>query len=292
MNEPRERNEYRLVALFATLIISAGILLIILNSYLHYQYPPEDMKDLAALEQDSIMFGGEYVMLGTSPEAVGEESDTEEPEQVEEVQPKPDVAGEDLNDAGEPAKQAKPVVTAKAESPMKVKEKPKEKEKPKKTGPATDEKPAEKQEQVKRGTDAATENKVKNAFGKASGSGSGKQGSPNGNSDSGALSGKPGTGVLGPSPQPVDRNRGGSRASEHPRQDSGGQVRGRQRRSIFAPQRAPVLRAGDAQVGFLSAKEHYNRGYRNRDMALCGLTQRAIHALNQREKKVRGQKGP
>ena len=79
---------------------------------------------------------------------------------------------------------------------MKVKEKPKEKEKPKKTGPATDEKPAEKQEQVKRGVDAATESKVKNAFGKSSGAGSGKQGSPNGNNPTGALSGKPGIGGL------------------------------------------------------------------------------------------------
>ena len=163
MNRSKDRNEFRIVALLLTLIISAGGVLILVNSFLHYQYPPEDMKDLAALEQDSIMFGGEYVMLGTSPEAVGEEIDTEEPEQPQEVQPKPDVAGDDLADAGEPAKQPKPVVTAKQESPMKVKEKPKEKEKPKKTGPATDEKPAEKQEQVKRGVDAATESKVKNA---------------------------------------------------------------------------------------------------------------------------------
>ena len=174
MNRSKDRNEFRIVALLLTLIISAGGVLILVNSFLHYQYPPEDMKDLAALEQDSIMFGGEYVMLGTSPEAVGEEIDTEEPEQPQEVQPKPDVAGDDLADAGEPAKQPKPVVTAKQESPMKVKEKPKEKEKPKKTGPATDEKPAEKQEQVKRGVDAATESKVKNAFGKSSGAGSGK----------------------------------------------------------------------------------------------------------------------
>ena len=196
MNRSKDRNEFRIVALLLTLIISAGGVLILVNSFLHYQYPPEDMKDLAALEQDSIMFGGEYVMLGTSPEAVGEEIDTEEPEQPQEVQPKPDVAGDDLADAGEPAKQPKPVVTAKQESPMKVKEKPKEKEKPKKTGPATDEKPAEKQEQVKRGVDAATESNVKNAFGKSSGAGSGKQGSPNGNNPSGALSGKPGIGGL------------------------------------------------------------------------------------------------
>lgn len=41
-----------------------------------------------------------------------------------------------------------------------------------------------------------TGNRTSNAFGKSSGSGSGKQGSPNGNSTQGALSGKPGIGGL------------------------------------------------------------------------------------------------
>ncbi|MBP5497810.1 MAG: hypothetical protein J6X81_00355 [Muribaculaceae bacterium] len=190
------RNEYRFLALLATLIVAAAVLFVLLTNHLHYQFPPEDQKDLALLEQDSIMFGGEYVMLGTSPESTGEATDVEEPEQVEDVKPEPDIAGEDLRDAGEPAKQPKPVVTAKEESPMKVKEKPKEKEKPVKTGPATDENTVEKQEKVKRGVDAATENKVKNAFGKSSGTGNGKQGSPNGNNNTGALNGKPGIGGL------------------------------------------------------------------------------------------------
>lgn len=196
MNDDYNKKSLNLWALMATMLVSVGIVAMLVYSSLHYQFPPENLKDLALLEQDTIMFGGEYVMLGNSPEATSEQINEQEPEQAEELQPQPKVQGEDLEDAGEPAKQTPPPVTAKEPSPMKVKEKPKEKEKPKKAGPAVDEKPAEKQEKVKRGTDAATDNKVKNAFGKSSGSGQGKQGSPNGNNDSGALQGKPGIGGL------------------------------------------------------------------------------------------------
>jgi outer membrane biosynthesis protein TonB len=187
------KNEIR--AFLLTLLVVLITVLLLLFTGMHYEYPPRDM-DLVQLKQDSIMFGGEYVMLGNTPQPTeSEEMDTENPETAEEVAEQPSVEGDDLKDAGEPAKQAKPLVTAKEPSPMKVKEKPKE-EKPKKTGPATTQNEASKQEKVKKGNDAATNNRVKNSFGKSQGSGSGKQGSPEGNSNTGALSGKPGIGGL------------------------------------------------------------------------------------------------
>ena len=190
-----DNNKNEIKAFLLTLLVVLAMVLLLLFTGLHYEYPPRDM-DLVQLKQDSIMFGGEYVMLGNTPQPTeSEEMDAENPETATETAEQPSVEGDDLEDAGEPAKQAKPVVTAKEPSPMKVKEKPKE-EKPKKTGPATTQNETSKQEKVKNGTNAATENRVKNSFGKSAGSGSGKQGSPEGNASTGALSGKPGIGGL------------------------------------------------------------------------------------------------
>ena len=181
-------------ALLTALLIALAILLMV-SCHLRYQYPPEGV-DLSQLEQDSIMFGGEFVMLGNQLDpSESEQMDTESPTDAE-VAPEPNVEGDDLDDAGEPAHQAKPLVSAKDPSPMKVKEQPKT-EKPKKTGPATDTKPDPNKERVKRGQQTSDADKrTASAFGKSSGSGSGKQGSPNGNSTQGALSGKPGIGGL------------------------------------------------------------------------------------------------
>ena len=82
---------------------------------------------------------------------------------------------------------------------MKVKEKPKE-EQPKKTGPAKSTKPEAKQEQVKRGKETTTpkNDRVKDAFGKSTGTTTSKTGSPAGNANTGERSGQPGiSGLVG-----------------------------------------------------------------------------------------------
>ena len=185
------KNEIR--AFLLTLLVVLITVLLLLFTGMHYEYPPRDM-DLVQLKQDSIMFGGEYVMLGNTPQPTeSEEMDTENPETAEEVAEQPSVEGDDLEDAGEPAKQAKPLVTAKEPSPMKVKEKPKE-EKPQKTGPATNQKTESKQEQVKRGkeTVAPKNDRVADAFGQSKNKGGGKQGVPDGSTEQGKSAGKPG----------------------------------------------------------------------------------------------------
>lgn len=194
-----EERRSKIVALLLTLLWLVGTVLLMVFTHLHYEYPPKDMQ--AKLQQDTIMFGGEFVQLGNLPDLTeSEEMTLETPAPSEEKANQPDVEGDDLEDAGEPQPKPvpKPMVTAKEPSPMKVKEKPKE-EKPQKTGPAKSDK-TDKKDQVKRGQETTTTktDRVKDAFGKSSGSGSGKQGTPNGNADQGMTSGKPGiSGLVG-----------------------------------------------------------------------------------------------
>lgn len=197
MNENRNN---KIVALLATLLLSGSTVLVMVYTNLHYEFPPKDME-LAQLQQDSIMFGGDYVMLGNMPDPTeSQEMDLETPAPTDAKADQPDVDGDDLEDAGEPQPKPtpKPLVTAKEESPMKVKDKPKE-DKNQKTGPTTAKKPDTKQEQVKRGKETANKtDRVADAFGKNTGKGAGKQGSPDGNAEQGERRGQPGiSGLVG-----------------------------------------------------------------------------------------------
>lgn len=187
MNDKR-KNE--LLALLLTLIVCLITGVILVCSYMRYE-PLSNTE----LKQDTIMFGGEYVMLGDMiEESASDEMASEASEANEQDNSQPDVEGDDVKDNGEPTKQPAPVVTAPKESPMKVKEKPKEE--PKKPGPAVSNAKEEKKEQVKQTPNKATDSRVKNAFGSGGGTGAGKQGSPDGNSTTGLTMGKPGLGGL------------------------------------------------------------------------------------------------
>ena len=212
MEENRRKDS--LWALLLTLLITVGTLMLMLRLSMQYQ-PMSDQKPME-LAQDSILFGGEYVMLGSTLEnlesdLMDEQSSDQSasPEQGDE----PDIEADDMEDAGDVNQKTPPLVTQKTESPHKVKEQPKEPE-PKKSGPAKQndkvvEKPKAKNKnaeaketkaknanETKTSTSNATDSKVKNAFGKANGNGGGKQGSPNGNSSEGVLTGKPSIGGL------------------------------------------------------------------------------------------------
>lgn len=198
MNDTNSQDMRRsAVALLLTLLLTVGTVLLMLNSWLHYEYPPKDMVETELL-QDTIMFGGEFVMLGNTPEATDGDMSSEAPSELEPlVEPQPQVQGEDLRDNGEAARDPKPLVATDKPSPMKVKEKPKQEEK-KKTGPAVDRKREDdKAEKERLAREAATDSKVKGAFSQStSGKGSGKQGQPDGNSATGAVSGMPSIGGL------------------------------------------------------------------------------------------------
>ena len=196
-----DNRKSKIAALLLTLLWLVGTVLVMLYTHLHYEYPPKG-AELAQLKQDTIMFGGEFVELGNLPDlSQNEQMELDNPTPTEQQSEQPDVEGDDLDDAGEPAPkpEPKPVVAAKQESPMKVKEKPKEEE-PKKTGPAKSTKPEAKQEQVKRGKETTTpkNDRVKDAFGKSTGTTTSKTGSPAGNANTGERSGQPGiSGLVG-----------------------------------------------------------------------------------------------
>ena len=196
-----DNRKSKIAALLLTLLWLVGTVLVMLYTHLHYEYPPKG-AELAQLKQDTIMFGGEFVELGNLPDlSQNEQMELDNPTPTEQQSEQPDVEGDDLDDAGEPVPkpEPKPVVAAKQESPMKVKEKPKEEE-PKKTGPAKSTKPEAKQEQVKRGKETTTPktDRVKDAFGKSTGTTNSKTGSPAGNANTGERSGQPGiSGLVG-----------------------------------------------------------------------------------------------
>lgn len=198
MNSSENKN--RLAAILLTLLVSGGVVALLLTAMLSVNQANATPTELA---QDSIIFGGDYVLLGDMPEPIdSEEMAQEEPvEQPEkEVTPEPKVDGADLRDHGNKADNNKPLVSSKTESPMKVKEEPKKEDKKKPTGTAKPDKD-QKQEQNQRAT-ASNNNKanntVRNAFAN-NGNGKGSQGSPNGNSTTGgSMSGQPGlSGLVG-----------------------------------------------------------------------------------------------
>ena len=215
MEEDRRKNS--LLALLLTLLITGGTLALLLRFSLRYEQMP-NMPDMTQLAQDSILFGGEYVMLGNTLDNVNadlmEDQATDESTSANEGD-EPNIDADDMEDAGEANQKTPPLVTQKAESPHKVKEQPKEAE-PKKSGPVKEnekkvDKPkakdnkaeaqetkAKKTEQTNTPTSNATSNRVKNAFGNGKGNGGGQQGTASGNSSQGVLAGKPGvTGLVG-----------------------------------------------------------------------------------------------
>jgi len=211
------RRKHSLWALLLTLLITVGTLALLLSLTLRYEQVP-DRPDLTQLAQDSILFGGEFVMLGNTFDNVQNDlmdEESAEPSASPDEGDDPDIEADDMEDAGEVNHKTPPLVTQKTESPHKVKEQPKEAE-PKKSGPTKPndkvvEKPkaqnknSEAQQTKSKNTKAenttasnATNNRVKNAFGNGNGKGGGQQGSAGGNSNQGVLAGKPGiSGLVG-----------------------------------------------------------------------------------------------
>ncbi len=215
MEDNRRKNS--LWAFLLTLLITVGTLALLLRCTLRYEQDP-NLPDLTQLAQDSILFGGEFVMLGNTMDNVQNDmmdQESADPAASPVEGDDPDIEADDMEDAGEVNQKTPPLVTQKTESPHRVKEKPKETE-PKKSGPSKEndkqvEKPkakdkkAEAQETKSKNTNEqkatasnATNNRVKNAFGSGNGNGGGQQGSAGGNSNQGVLAGKPGiAGLVG-----------------------------------------------------------------------------------------------
>ena len=179
----KKHDKNSMTAMVATVIFHAAVMLLLVLSCLHYEDIPAN-ENLAS--QDITFFGGEYVMLGDSPELANDGDMT--PAVASDANP--ESAGDNMDDAGHAGASVAPVVTADAESPMQVEQEP--------TQPGPTQEEIAEQERIKRRQEAErrTDNKVRNAFSNNGGSGKGKQGSPDGNSSDGARAGAPGVSGL------------------------------------------------------------------------------------------------
>lgn len=178
----------RAVAAIATVLIAVCVLLLLLTAGLHFSpvadrvWPPVDSSEL--------LFDGEYVKLGDVPRPVAQEVPASERRNNTEATPET----HDRTDAGPAGEEPTPLVSSERESAMKTEPKPK----PEKPGPTKEE--IERREAEKRRKEEAGRISKRVNFGasKSKGnSGEGTPGSPNGNTDHGALSGAPGTSLSG-----------------------------------------------------------------------------------------------
>lgn len=182
-----------LIAVLLTILIYAGVIAVCLFTFLRFP-PGGEPLPLPQPEDDGILLGGEYVMLGDNLSLALNSTDEAAPDQTA---TEASTEADDLINAGEQAEPT-PVVTSKQESPMKVTEKPK----PEKTGPTKEELAA--QEKARREKEAADKIKKQMSF-SGKGSGKGSAGSPNGNSSTGAPSGSPGHNLAGRTIESFDK---------------------------------------------------------------------------------------
>ena len=208
----------RFVATLITLLLGAGILALLIFTGIHYEYPPRDARQDLLL-QDTILFGGNLVMLGDMPEAMSDDTaapdvdDAQDSEATEVNETQQEVGQNQLKDNGRVDEAPQQPVATKAPSPMTVKEQPPKKQpaekktdpqpqqptKPQKKGDATAQPATKKVEQPKPAAASAksseADNRMRKAFGNG-GSGSGKQGTPGGSEGGNMAVGRPGVGGL------------------------------------------------------------------------------------------------
>lgn len=185
---PDRRN--KLIALVFTIVFHVVLVVLLLSLYLRYSGAEDNERTWPPVDSAEVLFGGEYVMIGDSPELAASSSEPAPAEAETTEAPAPEA--EALENAGEPAKPA-PVISSERPSPAKVEKKPV----PEKTGPTKAEREAAEKAKREQETRNAIANKVQ--FGKTGtgGAGQGKAGSPDGNSTVGAVSGSPGFNLKG-----------------------------------------------------------------------------------------------
>ncbi|MCH5325746.1 MAG: hypothetical protein J1E29_00920 [Duncaniella sp.] len=179
------------IALVATLLFHGGVLALIMMLYLRYDPAAIADRTWPPVDSAELLFGGEYVMIGDTPEPA-DHSEAPAPESADAAMP-PSPQVEALDNSGKPSDIPSPALTSEQPSPVKA---PAAKPQTP-TGPSKAE--IEAAERAKREEEArqAIANRV--SFGKTgqSGQGAGKAGQPDGNANSGAASGQPGFNLNG-----------------------------------------------------------------------------------------------
>lgn len=174
-----------------TVVFHAAVAVLLFTLYLRYS--PEDQlsRTWPPVDSSEVLFGGEYVMIGDTPEQA-DNSDASAPAEVSETTP-PSPLAEALENTGKPAPQPAPVVSSQRPSPAKVIAEPPAES----TGPSKAE--IEAAERAKRQEETRQKIASQMKFGSAGAGadGQGKAGSPDGNSTTGVLSGTPGFNLKG-----------------------------------------------------------------------------------------------
>lgn len=153
----------KIIGIIATVLFHAVLIALPVFGFLYYSYPPKD-EELAKLDNDEILFGGEYVTYGDFNTTMNDApiASSEAPAK------KTVVEGEDATNEGAVGEAEPQLVTSTEESPMKVKEK----ENP---GPTKEEIEAE-QERVRKEEEKRKSINKRVNFGNTKGSGEGKSG--------------------------------------------------------------------------------------------------------------------
>ncbi|MCM1519398.1 MAG: hypothetical protein NC098_01265 [Lachnoclostridium sp.] len=190
MMEKHDRKS-KLWGVVITVLFHAAVIALLLTLYL--TYPPSDRtpKEWPPVDSAEVLFGGEFVKIGDSPDLA--EADTDAPaEAADEPQPEPLQEAAATENSGHPAEPA-PVVSSKKPSEAKATEKPK----PEKTGPTKAEREAAEKARREEEQRKAIQDRMKNTDFGSKGTGKGSTGQADGNSSTGAASGTPGFNLNG-----------------------------------------------------------------------------------------------
>lgn len=179
------------LALIITLLFHAAVIAGIMAIYLRYNPADTAEREWPPVDSSEILFGGEYVITGDIPDA----SDSDEPAPAEEDEAP---AADEPAPAADPESAPNPAPATKTPAPVsKTPSSVKSTDQPVKTQSDRQKQEEAAAEEARRNQQISDEIGSRVKFGGQQGSGQGKQGSPNGNSDTGKTSGQPGVNLGG-----------------------------------------------------------------------------------------------
>lgn len=179
----------RLIALLATVLFHGAVVAVLIAVTLTYSAPDDAERVWPPVDEDEILYGGEYVMLGQVTSSSTSDNTTSQAAEA----PEASVEASDRVDQGPALAEPEHPLVSEQPSPVKVK---KPETEPKPSGPTREELEAQAKAKKQEETARRINSRVKFGTGTSTGS-DGKAGSPNGNADKGALSGMPGTDLKG-----------------------------------------------------------------------------------------------
>lgn len=187
MNPNSSRDNSRLWAIVATVAFHAALVAALLLLFLEYRPTDQPEKVWPPVDEDEILYGGEYVMLGDSPDITSTDND-----QSSATAEATTIEADDMTDAGPAAVEPAPTLSTTNPSPVKTTPKPEVKAGPTKEEIANAEKAKREKETAEK-----INNRVNFNGSTGSATSGSKAGSKNGNASTGALSGAPGTDLKG-----------------------------------------------------------------------------------------------